>query len=94
MQSVPPTAIPALFKTSLEPSLLVAIISVFREVIHGSKDVEGLVRNYMDAFAHVQRLETVILFLNRKEKEVVMRCWETLGLGKEDVAKVWKSVWI
>ncbi|KAG6860751.1 hypothetical protein C0995_007869 [Termitomyces sp. Mi166 len=91
--SIPPSSIPAIFKISLEPALLMSILAVFREVVSASKDDGGRVRMYMDAFGEVERFGTVVLFLSRAEKEVARGVWEALGMTKEDVAKAWNPVW-
>ncbi|GLB45501.1 putative rna polymerase ii-associated protein 3 [Lyophyllum shimeji] len=85
MLSVPPPRIPALFKTSLEPQLLISILQVFREVLRRSPNAAVTVREYLDAFARVERFGTIVLFLSREEKAVARDVWEALGVTKEDV---------
>ncbi|KAG5653657.1 hypothetical protein H0H81_011617 [Sphagnurus paluster] len=93
--STRPGSLPALFKTSLEPSLLASILGVFQTVLAtGDRSAGASVREYMDAFAHVERFETVVLFLSRAEKSVAKGVWESLGVGKEEAGRVWAKVWV
>ncbi|KAG6853017.1 hypothetical protein C0991_007458 [Blastosporella zonata] len=91
--SIPPSSLPALFKISLEPAQLISVLSVFQEVLNGPGSDRQTVRGYMDAFGEVERFGTVVLFLNRAEKKVARGVWETLGVAKGDVARVWNPVW-
>jgi hypothetical protein len=88
-QTIPPTSIPRLFKTSLEPDLLVDVLQVFREQIHDGR--KPIVREYLENFARVPRFGTVVLFLSRKEKDIAKEVWGRLGVGKDLVDPVWTT---
>ncbi|KAF8073441.1 hypothetical protein FPV67DRAFT_1477851 [Lyophyllum atratum] len=92
--SVPPPRIPALVKTSLEPGLLISILTVFGEVLRVSPNAAAMVREYLDAFAKVERFGTIVMFLSPTEKAVAREVWETIGATKEDVDRVWRPVWV
>ncbi|KAG5726879.1 RNA polymerase II-associated protein 3 [Termitomyces sp. T112] len=100
--SLRPSSVPALFRTSLEPALLVSMMGVFRDVLNANAlkddELDGVrerVRGYMDAFGKVERFETVMLFLSHEEKKVVRGVWEALGVDqfREDVGRAWSCVW-
>ncbi|RDB15279.1 RNA polymerase II-associated protein 3 [Hypsizygus marmoreus] len=92
ISTIPPSSFPAFFKISLEPVLLLSILTVFNEVLRTGENASK-VREYMDAFARVERFGTVVLFLSRAEKEVAREVWEGLGVTKEDVGRLWRPVW-
>lgn len=98
---MPPSSVPALFKISLEPALLMAILAVFKRVLgaagggeHERRSLRATVRRYMDALGEVDRFGTVVLFLSREEKALARDVWEALGVSKQDALEsAWKSVW-
>lgn len=90
---IPPSSLPVFFKTSLEPAMLVSILELFREMVVGVSERKSVIREYLDYFETVPRFETVVLFLSRKEKEVARDVWESLGVSKGDLGRIWSSVW-
>jgi hypothetical protein len=95
IQTIPPANLPAFFKTSLEPAMLVSILELFREMVRIDTGAErkSVIGEYLDHFTHVPRLETVVLFLSRKEKDVARDVWESLGVSKGDLGRQWGTVW-
>ncbi|KAK0449273.1 hypothetical protein EV421DRAFT_1780951 [Armillaria borealis] len=85
--SVPPAQLPALFKTSLEPSLLASILETFLNTSNENSDV---VVGYLEALSKVPRLGTIILFLSEGERTVLRRLVEKVGVDKVNV--VWRKV--
>ncbi|KAG9035787.1 hypothetical protein FRB95_010555 [Tulasnella sp. JGI-2019a] len=90
--SVPPSELPSLFLTSLEPVLLNSILTTFLALI--STDVLPIkdeVLEYLKAFPRVPRFEFVVMFLSPKEQKAVKDIWalygETPGTG---AAAEWK----
>lgn len=59
----------------------------------GVSERKSVIREYLDYFETVPRFETVVLFLSRKEKEVARDVWESLGVSKGDLGRIWSSVW-
>ncbi|KLO17296.1 hypothetical protein SCHPADRAFT_913687 [Schizopora paradoxa] len=86
LKSVPPTAIPSLFRTSLEAPMLTSILEVFLRVL-GPEDVEEsnrfdartLVREYLQNFVRVPRFSTVLMFLTTAERNVAKKVCEAVG---------------
>ena len=72
---------PALFKTTLDPGLLVSMLRVFLDILSDSPAAEflGVVKAYMEGMSRVPRFSTVVLFMSGDEKELVNRIWEALG---------------
>ncbi|KAF9561099.1 hypothetical protein CPC08DRAFT_707668 [Agrocybe pediades] len=101
--SIPPPQIPAIFKTNLEPSLLVSILDIFLEVLKPLPEHETTVRaqvlSYLHALSAVPRFGTLLLFLSKPEKVLAREVWALLGVsgpeGVQDdkVRGVWKGVW-
>ncbi|KAK0244398.1 hypothetical protein EDD85DRAFT_807910 [Armillaria nabsnona] len=85
--SVPPARLPALFKTSLEPSLLASILETFLNTSNENSDV---VVGYLEALSKVPRLGTIILFLSEGERTVLRRLVEKVGVDKVNV--IWRKV--
>lgn len=81
---MPPATLPALFQTSLETSLLVSILDTFlallKQITDPETDDRARMRQYMAVFSKVPRFTTVVLFMNRKEKELVKEVWDRLGV--------------
>lgn len=65
---------------------MVDILQVFEKA---NDERQPLVREYMENFAKVPRFGTVVLFLSRKEKDLVKQVWGRLGVGKDTVDPVW-----
>lgn len=82
-QTVPPSSLPALCKTSLEPAFLIAVLDTLRSLVAsgiGQADVRNAMREYLDGFAKVQRFDTVVMFLSAQEKDVVRDVLRALGV--------------
>ncbi|KAF8204337.1 hypothetical protein K438DRAFT_2014989 [Mycena galopus ATCC 62051] len=94
---IPPTALPALFQTSLEPALFVEIA----DTLGARAGTDGdLVAAYMRAFSGVPRFGTVVRLLSRGEKARVREAWGALGVeGNSDgglppqLEEVWAPVY-
>ncbi|KAK0222015.1 hypothetical protein IW262DRAFT_1377548 [Armillaria fumosa] len=84
---VPPAQLPALFKTSLEPSLLASILETF---LNASSEDSGVVVGYLEALSKVPRLGTIILFLSEGERTVLRRLVEKVGV--DQVSVIWRNV--
>ncbi|KZW01586.1 hypothetical protein EXIGLDRAFT_717977 [Exidia glandulosa HHB12029] len=81
--SVPPSSLPKLCGTSLEPAFLVAVLDTFRTLaVSGvaQADARNAMRDYLNSFATVPRFDTVLMFLSAQEKEVVRDTIRSLGL--------------
>ncbi len=87
LKSVPPAQLPALFKTSLEPSLLASILETF---LNTSNENSDIVVGYLEALSKVPRLSTIILFLSEGERTVLRRLVEKVGVDKVNV--IWRKV--
>ncbi|TRM61178.1 hypothetical protein BD626DRAFT_502982 [Schizophyllum amplum] len=89
-QFVDPAALPQLFDSNLEPSMLLSILETAQEMLSGDAGAASKVLSYMDGLSKVSRINVVLLFLNNEERGVVRRLCDTLG----DAARVrpWKSV--
>ncbi|KAJ7070602.1 TPR-like protein [Mycena amicta] len=72
----PPTSLPTLFQTSLDPALFVEIIDVLRV-----SSTKTTAKEYMHAFASVPRFGTVVRFLSASERQKVRGMWVDLGVG-------------
>ncbi|KAK0503827.1 hypothetical protein EDD18DRAFT_1130880 [Armillaria luteobubalina] len=84
---VPPAHLPALFKTSLEPSLLASILETF---LNASSEDSDVVVGYLEALSKVPRLGTIILFLSEGERTVLRRLVEKIGVDQVNV--IWRNV--
>ncbi|KAG8950792.1 hypothetical protein FRC03_012747 [Tulasnella sp. 419] len=92
LQHIPPTSLPNLFLTSLEPSMLVSILKDFISVLSTSPSESPKILEYMTNFPKVKRFSTIIMFLNREEAEVVQKVWSILRPNQkvgEDESKGW-----
>ncbi|KAK0188216.1 TPR-like protein [Armillaria mellea] len=85
--SVPPAQLQALFKTSLEPSLLASILET---LLNASNENSTVVVEYLEALSKVPRLGTIILFLSEGERTVLRRLVEKVGVDKVNV--IWRKV--
>ncbi|KAI5122439.1 hypothetical protein M0805_008752 [Coniferiporia weirii] len=79
--NIPPEALPSLFKTSLEATLLVQILEVCALATSSTGDpaIKDRVRGYLRWFPRVPRFSTVALFLSKQEKEIASLLAETVG---------------
>ena len=84
IQQIPPTSLPALFQTSLDPSLLVSILNTFLAVLKNITDPEddnrARMRQYMAMFSKVSRFSTVVLLMSKEEKERAKEVWDKMGV--------------
>ncbi|KAK0201625.1 hypothetical protein DFS33DRAFT_1348839 [Desarmillaria ectypa] len=87
--SVPPAQLPALFKTSLEPSLLASILETFLNASNEERNTSTVVE-YLEALSKVPRLGTMILFLSEGEHTVLRRLVEKVDV--DTVNAVWRTV--
>ncbi|KIJ60272.1 hypothetical protein HYDPIDRAFT_99130, partial [Hydnomerulius pinastri MD-312] len=73
IRTIPPSSIPALFQASLEPDLLKSILHTFRTTLDRSSDPDAsdVVGDYLSAFTRVQRFGTVMLFMDKQEKQLL-----------------------
>ncbi|KIK26647.1 hypothetical protein PISMIDRAFT_57666, partial [Pisolithus microcarpus 441] len=67
MCTIPPSSLPALFQASLEPDLLKSILHTFQAVC--SPFTSSAVRDYLTALMRVQRFETLMLFMDKREQQ-------------------------
>ena len=70
--------------------MLVSIFELFRQI---GDERQKTIRDYLEYFGRIPRFETVILFLSRKEKEIVKDVLEKLGVLKNDLGRQWSSVY-
>ncbi|KAI0785195.1 hypothetical protein C8Q75DRAFT_776404 [Abortiporus biennis] len=97
IQLISPDTIPSLFQTSLEPSMLSAILHTFETVLSDPSTTSGtkqLIKSYMTMFPKVSRWDAVVLFLSADEKKCAQKVWTLLsGVSDEkdeEVIKAWK----
>ncbi|KAI0350330.1 hypothetical protein OH77DRAFT_1489178 [Trametes cingulata] len=82
LRQIPATRLPFLFKTSLEPSVLAAILRTLHiALMAGPSDEERLrvARSYMVNLPRVPRFKTVILMMSADERKHVQAIWDMLG---------------
>ncbi|KAJ3559313.1 hypothetical protein NM688_g424 [Phlebia brevispora] len=98
VDNVPPAALPTLFKTSLEASLLTSLLKTFDDMLksHGSSlELQAAIRGYMLNFTRVARFSTVILLMDRKERSVATAVWgrissSQVGEAEGRAKQAWK----
>ncbi|KXN83111.1 Translocon at the outer membrane of chloroplasts 64, partial [Leucoagaricus sp. SymC.cos] len=93
LQTVPPSSMPNLCRTSLEPPLLVSLLEVFLLVLSSLPTADNLnmIKEYMDNLAQVPRFTTLVLFLSGSEKAIAKEVWRKLGV--QGIAPgAWKSL--
>jgi len=73
IRTIPPSSIPALFQVSLEPELLKSILHMFEAVLEQdmAPDRREVVRSYLTAFTKVRRFGMVMMFMGRKERQLL-----------------------
>ncbi|EMD39752.1 hypothetical protein CERSUDRAFT_112038 [Gelatoporia subvermispora B] len=95
MNEIPPPALPALFQSSLDASLLSSILSTFLTILHSppvnangepdptlsAEDIRVRVRAYLVWLARVPRFGTVVLFMSKEERGLVQDVWSAVGVG-------------
>ncbi|KAI6042631.1 TPR-like protein [Pisolithus marmoratus] len=67
MRTIPPSSLPALFQASLEPDLLKSILHTLQAICNPS--TSSAVRDYLTALMRVQRFGTVMLFMDKRERQ-------------------------
>ncbi|KAJ7016835.1 hypothetical protein C8F04DRAFT_1159197 [Mycena alexandri] len=83
LSQIPPSALPSLFQTSLEPALFAEVVDTLGAALEADADNadKDTVVAYMCAFPAVPRFGTVVRFLSRPEKARVRAMWGALGVG-------------
>ncbi|KIK82544.1 hypothetical protein PAXRUDRAFT_153659, partial [Paxillus rubicundulus Ve08.2h10] len=72
IRTIPPSSIPAFFQVSLEPELLKSILHTLRAVLEvPGLDTKNVVGDYLLAFTKVQRFGTVMLFMDKQERQLL-----------------------
>lgn len=70
-QVIPPLSLPTLFQASLEPDLLKSILHTFQGVLNQDPTARSSVRGYLSALLRVQRFGTVLLFMDKQERQLL-----------------------
>lgn len=68
---IPPLSLPTLFQASLEPDLLKSILHTFQGVLNQDPTARSSVREYLSALLRVQRFGTVMLFMDKQERQLL-----------------------
>ncbi|KAH9849532.1 hypothetical protein C2E23DRAFT_861936 [Lenzites betulinus] len=87
LRQIPAPRLPVLFKTSLDASILAAIIHTLRVALKSAPEDAArlaVVRAYMVNMPRVPRFATVSLMMSSEERADVLRIWEMLGRYKGD----------
>ncbi|KAG2060663.1 TPR-like protein, partial [Suillus hirtellus] len=79
LSGIPPLSLPKMFQASLEPVLLSSILQHFARVIDLQIATPSDVREYLVSLSKVQRFGTIMLFMDKEEKMLLNRLWETCG---------------
>ncbi|KAI0655501.1 hypothetical protein C8Q70DRAFT_1020499 [Cubamyces menziesii] len=82
LRQIPASRLPVLFKTSLDPSILAAILHSLRvalEAAPGDPETLRVVRAYMVNLPRVPRFGTVSLMMSMVEREDAQAIWNILG---------------
>ncbi|KAG2144170.1 uncharacterized protein EDB93DRAFT_1154165 [Suillus bovinus] len=79
LSGIPPLSLPKMFQASLEPVLLSSILHHFERVIDLQIAAPSDVREYLVSLSKVQRFGTIMLFMNKEEKMLLKKLWETCG---------------
>ncbi|KAL4080830.1 hypothetical protein J3A83DRAFT_4084838, partial [Scleroderma citrinum] len=69
--TIPPASFPMLFQASLEPDLLKSILHTFQGVLNRDPTARGSVQQYLSALMRVQRFGTVMLFMDKQERQLL-----------------------
>ncbi|THH14016.1 hypothetical protein EW146_g6278 [Bondarzewia mesenterica] len=97
-QKIPPPTLPALFQTSLDPSLLSSLLTTFQALLTrrtenaDALNVNGWIREYMIHLARVPRFSTIVLFMSKEEKKRVKDVWTALGREGTECSIV-RNIW-
>ena len=82
VQQIPAIRLPVLFKTSIDPSILAAIVHTLHQAfVAAPEDVERakVVRAYMVNLPRVPRFGTVSMMMNDSERAEAHAVWDMLG---------------
>ncbi|KAL7279714.1 hypothetical protein ACG7TL_006121 [Trametes sanguinea] len=82
LRQIPPTRLPVLFKTSLDPPVLAAILHTLRVALGAAPEDEErlrVVRGYMVNLPRVPRFNTVSLMMSAAERADAQVVWDLLG---------------
>ncbi|KAG1879216.1 hypothetical protein F4604DRAFT_1753628 [Suillus subluteus] len=79
LSGIPSLSLPNMFQASLEPVLLSSILQHFERVIDLQIATPDNVREYLVSLSKVQRFGTIMLFMDKDEKMLLKRLWETCG---------------
>ncbi|CAK5280696.1 unnamed protein product [Mycena citricolor] len=96
LSEIPPSAIPSLFQTSLEPETFYEIA----ETLGQASIDQDVAKAYLHQLEQVPRFGTVARFLSAKERARIRDIWSSLGVGEKDqtrrpaeLAEVWDFVY-
>ncbi|PCH40316.1 TPR-like protein [Wolfiporia cocos MD-104 SS10] len=85
LNEIPPPALPALFQSSLDATLLGSMLHTFRDVLTaGGADgdaVRAQVCAYLTSLARVPRFGTVLLFMSAEERKLAREVWHLVGVS-------------
>lgn len=87
LSQIPPSSLPYLFQTSLEPSLLASMLATFLHVLrspNANQQVKEDVKQYMSSLSRVPRFNFVLMLLSRSEKDTARQVWSEVGGGTWD----------
>ncbi|OSD02441.1 TPR-like protein, partial [Trametes coccinea BRFM310] len=82
LRQIPPTRLPVLFKTSLDPPILAGILHTLRVALGAAPEDEErlrVVRGYMVNLPRVPRFNTVSLMMSAAERADAQVVWDLLG---------------
>ena len=87
VQKIPPQCLPALFKTSLEATLLAQMLEVCSLVIKSTNEpaIKAYICTYLKWLQQVPRFSTVALFLSKREKEIGRSLAESVGFSGQKI---------
>jgi RNA polymerase II-associated protein 3 len=71
-------------QTSLEPPLLVSILTTFSTLLEAYPDISSDVKNYMVNLGNVPRFPMVTMLMSKEEKRLAARVWEKVGVEGEE----------
>ncbi|KAH9923588.1 hypothetical protein B0H21DRAFT_159204 [Amylocystis lapponica] len=80
IDEIPPQALPSLFQSSLEASMLTSLLDAFRSVLQAPSEdalaTQERVRMYMQHLVRVRRFGTIVLLMSAEERALVRAVWE------------------
>ena len=84
-QQIPASRLPVLFKTSLDASILAAIVHALREALAaapGDAERAQVARTYMVNLPRVPRFTTVSMMMDAGERAEAQAVWDLLGRSR------------